>query len=104
MRESNNEKLHRVLDLVAPSLVEAAPQWAKATTAYHVKGLYSMIAQEPVMALTLICSDIEERGCSVSQEAYELLQEVGEDFYANAFIRSTGLKREVWENLRSRVF
>lgn len=100
MNESNNEKLHRVLDLVAPSLAEASPQWAKATTEWNIKSLCGLISQEPTLAFELICHNLEDNNCCLTQEAYELLEGVGEDFYANAFIRSSGLKRETWECLK----
>jgi len=103
MNESNNEKLHRALDLVAPSLVEASPQWAEATTQWNIQILRGLIFQEPVLAFELICHNLEDGSCSIAREAYELLEELGESFHADAFARSSGLKRETWERLKRRI-
>ncbi len=101
--EANGEKLHRALDFVAESLVDASPQWAKATTQFQIKGLHALIAQEPALALMLICNNISESSRSISRETYFLLETVGQDLLASPFACSVGLSHETWEELKNQI-
>lgn len=65
----------------------------------RVGSIASLIDQEPLIAFEILCDNLHDFGCPLTQKAYALLEEVGRSFTSTSLARSPA----TWEMLKPQV-
>ncbi len=89
-------KLHEALALVSAAFAQAGVAW-------RVRDIASLIDQELVIALQVLCNNLHELECPVPRRAYNLIEEVGRKYLVGEFPEWLGVKSADWEIIKPQV-